>query len=797
ARDKQIAAPAVLDRFLRALPGEIQQWVGHGDLSDAEALVGLVERFFATQALTKKAPYTQAGPKARKVVSPTFSRGKTTPNVWDVPQGRRRGEALTCWTCHEPGHIAAHYPNSSEPMDCSSARRVSLYAAPVYTATSPDSADELHLCRVTVAGHPALALLDSGSRVTLINGSLIDPKTVTGRTIGVLCIHGDVKDYSTTVINFQTSCGETLHEAAVVMNLPHDLILGRDFPMFWTLWRGNQELVVCSPVLCGQISEPEPDDPDSGVPAVGVTATEDGSVMFPLDVMAGETEEVVTGPQLSDLEVSRDNFGTAQLQDPTLVRARENVAEINGVPQHPGADKLFPRVVVNQELLYRIDKVHGETREQLMVPQPYRQMVLDLAHKHVMGGHLGTTKTLERILQRFYLPGVYDRVKRYCETCPDCQLHAPMVHFRSPLVPLPIIEVPFERVAMDLVGPLVKSARGHQHILVVMDYATRYPEAIPLRHTSAKLIAKELFAMFCRVGLPKEILTDQGTPFMSKVTKELCRLFNIKQLRTSVYHSQTDGLVERFNKTLKSMLKKVVNKDGKDWDVLLPYLMFVIREVPQASTGFSPFELVYGRHPRGLLDIAKETWEQEPTPHKSVIDHISDMQDRVAAVMPIVKEHMEEAQITQSRVYNRSAKVRTFNPGDRVLVLVPTVESKFLAKWQGPYEVIEKIGEVNYRIRQPGRRKPEQTYHVNLLKAWKDGESLHTEMVLASPPPAIPSQAADKPVPEAEVRIADSLTKEQQREAREFVARNTDVFSELPGYTSVIKHDIVTEPGVK
>ena len=168
---------------------------------------------------------------------------------------------------------------------------------------------------------------------------------------------------------------------------------------------------------------------------------------------------------------------------------------------------------------------------------------------------------------------------------------------------------------MDLVGPLMESTRGHQHILVIMDYATRYPEAIPLRKTSAKTIAKELFQVFSRVGLPKEVLTDQGTPFMSRVTKELCKLLKVTQLRTSVYHPQTDGLVERFNKTLKQMLRRVVDKDGKNWDYLLPYLMFAIREVPQSSTGFSPFELLYGRNPRGLLDIARETWESESSPH--------------------------------------------------------------------------------------------------------------------------------------------------------------------------------------
>lgn len=117
---------------------------------------------------------------------------------------------------------------------------------------------------------------------------------------------------------------------------------------------------------------------------------------------------------------------------------------------------------------------------------------------------------------------------------------------------------------------------------------------------------------------------------------------------------------------------------GETGIFLQPYLMFAIREVLQASTGYSPFELLYGRHPRGLLDVTKETWEGEATPYRSIIEHISMMQDRIAAVLLLVREHMERAQEAQKRVYDLGAKVCTFSPRDRVLVLVPTVDCKFL-----------------------------------------------------------------------------------------------------------------------
>ncbi len=154
------------------------------------------------------------------------------------------------------------------------------------------------------------------------------------------------------------------------------------------------------------------------------------------------------------------------------------------------------------------------------------------------------------------------------------------------------MQVPFERIGMDLIGPLERSARGHRFALVLVDYATRYPEAVALRNISAKSVAEALFSMISRVGIPKEILTDQGTAFMSRTIRELYGLLGIKSVRTSVYHPQTDGLVERFNRTLKTMIRKFVHEDAKNWDKWLEPLLFAVREVPQASTGFSPFELL-------------------------------------------------------------------------------------------------------------------------------------------------------------------------------------------------------------
>lgn len=161
---------------------------------------------------------------------------------------------------------------------------------------------------------------------------------------------------------------------------------------------------------------------------------------------------------------------------------------------------------------------------------------------------------------------------------------------------------------MDIVGPLEKTKAGNRYMLVITDYATKYPEVFPLKSIKARAVACSLIQLFSRVGFPKDIVTDQGSNFMSDLLKQVYKLLGIKGIRTTPYHPQTDGLTERFNQTLKQMLHKFVTDKSDDWDQWLPYLLFAYREVPLTSTGFSPFELLYEREVRGPLMLLKDMW---------------------------------------------------------------------------------------------------------------------------------------------------------------------------------------------
>ena len=287
---------------------------------------------------------------------------------------------------------------------------------------------------------------------------------------------------------------------------------------------------------------------------------------------------------------------------------------------------------------------------------------------------------------------------------------------------------------MDLIGPITPASKdGHRFILVMVDYATRYPEAAPLKTIDTVTVAESLLNMWTRVGIPEKVLSDQGTQFISDVMKEVHRLLSIEGLRTTPYHAQGNGLVERFNATLKSMLKKLCGEKPRTWHRFLPAVLFAYREVPQASTGYSPFELLYGRVVRGPMAILKASWTQETDEEvKTTYQYVLDLKNRLEETCRLARENLVKAGEAQKAYFDKSSKQRTFQVGDKVLLLRPTKSNKLEMEWQGPYEVESRFNNCDYWITMKGKRK---LYHANMLRKYysRDNEPLQVEAIAVLP----------------------------------------------------------------
>ncbi|XP_006813838.1 uncharacterized protein LOC100371911 [Saccoglossus kowalevskii] len=328
---------------------------------------------------------------------------------------------------------------------------------------------------------------------------------------------------------------------------------------------------------------------------------------------------------------------------------------------------------------------------QIVVPHSYQHEILRIAHSIPVAGHLGIRKTDARIMAHFYWPKLHRDVVDYCKTCHTCQVVGkPQPAIKPALCAYPSIW-----------------------------WSHSVSEVVPLKTITAKVVVEALVHFFTRYGLPKEIQSDQGSNFMSGLFQEVMHQLGASQLKSSAYHPQSQGALERYHQTLKNMLGSYCTECPEDWDKGIPLVLFATRDTPSDSTGFSPFELVYGHNVRGPLKLLKEKF-LVAEPETNMLDYICKFRERYFKAGEIAAEHLKVSQNVTKKKSDRNAKARQFSPGDKVLVLLPLVGEQLAAKFSGPYEIKKKLSEVNYLISTPDRRKHQRVCHINMIKKYFD-----------------------------------------------------------------------------
>ncbi len=358
----------------------------------------------------------------------------------------------------------------------------------------------------------------------------------------------------------------------------------------------------------------------------------------------------------------------------------------------------------------------------IMVPAALQRTLLQAYHENPLSGHLGVRKVLDKLRLKYYWPGMETQVKDYIKGCDPCQRHKDPVPRAKPALQ-PIAPVaPFHTIGMDIME-LPMSYDGNRYLLVLMDYLTKWVEAFPMPDQKADRIAAIIVTQFiCRYGAPSRILSDAAPNFLSAVVLSICRLCNIQKVTTTPYAPQTDGLVERANRTLQGIMRMYVESSQRNWDELLPFALFSLRASVQDTTGESPYFLLFGQDPLMPQDVAFN-YQQSPYVASEDLPYSEQVQLRLTKAWQLARQRAASQQQRQADNHDRNATFPMYQVDDLVLLRalpVPGRAKKLGPRWRGPYRIVELHANNNAHIQVMDRSHDPFRVHLRRLKRYKE-----------------------------------------------------------------------------
>ena len=416
------------------------------------------------------------------------------------------------------------------------------------------------------------------------------------------------------------------------------------------------------------------------------------------------------------------NLQQAQLDDPYLSKVIN--FKLDNMPKPPyfvwGREKMLRPFwhcwedlhVVNGLLVKRLCVDQSLPQYAFVIPEHLVQSVMQGLHCSPFSGHLGIKRTLQRAKERYFWPHMNNELQnfvRHCQVCAQAKLDPN--HKKAPLQTINVNE-PFVFWAMDYMGPLPETTQGNKHLLVVMDHFTKWCEVFPTKDQRAKTVAEILVSkIFSRFGPPTVIHSDQGRNFESNLMQEVCCLMGIHKSRTSAYHPQCDGLVERQNRTLQDMLSGYVSQHQYDWDRWVDLVAYAYNTSVHSATGYSPYEMVFGRIARTPLELDLGLPLKIPC---SEHEYSASIRRNLQSVAEVARKNLA---CSRNR-YSKSDSLQNNSwvplaPGQSVWLRRPK-NWKFGGRWIGPYQIISHQG-VNYKLRSKAGK--DLVVHHNQVKA--------------------------------------------------------------------------------
>ena len=354
-------------------------------------------------------------------------------------------------------------------------------------------------------------------------------------------------------------------------------------------------------------------------------------------------------------------------------------------------------------ILFKRRNFRDETRDLLVLPTCKRREVLSFAHDR--SGHFGIKKTTQLISRHFSFPRLKLVVSEYIQGCLECAKKRKITCFDN--VPIRPVEKPttsFDIVALDVYGPInPPSSRGHAYVLGIVCLQTRWVELFPLKHLKSTDILDAIMKFISYAGIPRVIISDNASNLVSDLNKLVYDRLGIEMRNSTVYHSEGNSVIERFWLSFKSMLTHVINSNKpREWDLLIPSLLFSYRNLPNEITGLSPYMMVFGKNCRSGLDVMYDLWCEKdlhlPKLNKSDTQFIIKLRENLKIAQESAIEHSKPLEKAYIEHYNKRAKEKSFEPGAQVLVLMPDSSSKLKSRWQGPYVVSKRLSDYSYLI---------------------------------------------------------------------------------------------------
>ena len=425
------------------------------------------------------------------------------------------------------------------------------------------------------------------------------------------------------------------------------------------------------------------------------------------------TEETMFLPSYSCTEIQRLQREDLDLgiihtwMDEKKLPSRDEVAQCSPAVRKGWLN--FENLVRRKGVLYQkrlvlLPKEH--VTFQLLIPKQLRNEVIRNNHDVQVAGHFGIGKTIKKIRSKFWWWHMDDDTRLFIHQCNKCNKNK--VQTRKPKAKLGkyLVGYPMDRLGLDIIGPLPLTEDKNKYILVIGDYFTRWMEAysLPSQHTE-RIADKLVHEFIARFGTPFEIHSDQGRNFESFLFKEVLKLLEVKKTRTTAYRPKSNGLIERFNKTLGQMIEKFADKNHRNWDKYLSLLLAAYRATPHPATGFSPNMLMFGREVNLPGDILFPFPRQEEP--SDVYEYVQNLRTKMEEIYHIARKNLKLAAERQKRDYDSRAVEHSYSQGDVVYKKVETGR-KLDDKYSGPYVIVKVLSPAVYKI-----QNKKQTYVVH------------------------------------------------------------------------------------